>query len=81
MAAPLRLCAFAPVREMGLLIQAAVLAKAQRRKGREGEKNVEPKLRLKKLETHSTLVSKVAGRDARLFSENGNAASHKRTHH
>jgi hypothetical protein len=36
-AAPLRLCAFAPLREMGLLIQAAVLAKAQRRKGREGE--------------------------------------------
>jgi len=31
------LCAFAPLREMGFLIQAAVLAKAQRRKGREGE--------------------------------------------
>jgi hypothetical protein len=34
MAAPLRLCAFAPLREIGFLIQAAVLAKAQRRKGR-----------------------------------------------
>jgi hypothetical protein len=29
----LRLCAFAPLREMGFLIQAVVLAKAQRRKG------------------------------------------------
>jgi hypothetical protein len=32
-----RLCVFAPSREMGFLIQAAVLAKAQRRKGRQGE--------------------------------------------
>jgi hypothetical protein len=31
------LCAFASLREMSFLIQAAVLAKAQRRKGREGE--------------------------------------------
>jgi len=29
--------AFAPLREMGLLMQAAVLAKAQRREGHEGE--------------------------------------------
>jgi hypothetical protein len=33
--APLR--AFAPWREMGFLIQATVLAKAQRRKGRKGK--------------------------------------------
>jgi curved DNA-binding protein CbpA len=32
-----RLCAFASWREIGFLIQAAVLAKAQRRKGRKGE--------------------------------------------
>jgi hypothetical protein len=31
------LCALAPWREMGFLVQAAVLAKAQRRKGRKGE--------------------------------------------
>jgi hypothetical protein len=31
------LCAFAPLREMGFLIRAAVLAKAQRRKGRKEE--------------------------------------------
>jgi hypothetical protein len=37
MASPSRLCAFAPLRELGLLIQAAVLAKAQRRKGRKGK--------------------------------------------
>jgi hypothetical protein len=28
------LCVFAPLREMGFLIQAAVLAKAKKRKGR-----------------------------------------------
>jgi hypothetical protein len=37
MAATLRLCDFATLREMGLLIQAAVLAKTPRRKGREAE--------------------------------------------
>jgi hypothetical protein len=31
------LCVFAPWREMGFLIQAAVLATAQRRKGRKGK--------------------------------------------
>jgi hypothetical protein len=34
---------------------------------------------LTKLETHSPLVASGAGRDLRLFSENGNAASHERT--
>src|SRR5215475_10091301 len=33
-----RLCAFAPLREIGFLVQAAVLAKAPRRKGREGRR-------------------------------------------
>jgi hypothetical protein len=33
-----RLCAFASLREIGFLVQAAVLAKAQRRKGREGRR-------------------------------------------
>jgi hypothetical protein len=33
------LCAFAPLREIGFLVWAAVLAKAQRRKGREGRRN------------------------------------------
>jgi len=34
---PLRLGAFAPWREMDFLIHTAVLAKAQRRQGRQGE--------------------------------------------
>jgi hypothetical protein len=45
------LCAFAPLRELGFLLQAAVLAKAQRRKGRKGESSAMALLILKDLKS------------------------------
>jgi hypothetical protein len=39
---------FAPLREIGFLIQAAVLAKAQRRKGREGRRDCTRRERIRR---------------------------------
>jgi hypothetical protein len=50
-------CVFAPLREMGLLIQAAVLAKAQRRQGAKAAKEKRPLLwRHLILKAHETLL-------------------------
>src|SRR5262245_32596093 len=55
------LCALAPWREMGFLLQSAVLVKAQRRKGRKRESsamaplNFQRLLKTKKIETTRTI--------------------------